>query len=235
MTFNYFRAFYLAKAWTELGLTEVYYREAGFNHSINSWDAIVSWNLNEVYSGFNPYFEMAISGRFATLTNDIKNQSCDSWNKITLWTGEWIMLSLFFDTTSWFDNILSDSWNHENMSWIRDLSLSWTINSELTFAFFTYWTNEYGEYMDTVEVSTGKDLSGFLKNKTVWNDNKWYLTIKNSWENEVEFCISWKWEIPSSDSLITVRGNYGDMEVWLQSVVKKWVPDWALNVLWEWK
>jgi hypothetical protein len=30
MTFNYFRAFYLAKAGTEFGLTEVYNRENGF-------------------------------------------------------------------------------------------------------------------------------------------------------------------------------------------------------------
>ena len=232
-TFNYFRAFYLAKAWTELGLTEVYYREAGFNHSINSWDAIVSWNLNEVYSGFNPYFEIAISGRFATLTNDIKNQSCDSWNKITLWTGEWIMLSLFFDTTSWFDNILSDSWNHENMSWFDKLSLSGNIASELTFAFFTYWTNSDGEYMDNVVVSTWTDLSDFLSKNSIGNGKKWYLTIKNSGSSEVSFCVYNKWDlIPSSDSLITVRWNYGDMEVWIQSVVKKWVPDWALNVLW---
>lgn len=239
-TFNYFRAFYLAKAWTELGLTEVYYREAGFNHSINSWDAIVSWNLNESFSGFNPYFEMTISGSFTTLTNDIKNQSC-SWNKITLWTGEWIMISLFFDTTSWFDNILSDSWNHENMSWIINLSLSWSIESELTFAFFTYkYDNspEVKDYvMNDIVVKTWNNLKSFLNNEVseLINDTyyKKYLTIKNSWNRPVEFCVYKGWElIPSSDSLITVRGNYGDMEVWLQSVVKKWVPDWALNVLW---
>lgn len=232
MTFNYFRAFYLAKAWTELWLTEVYYREAGFNHSINSWDAIISWNLNEVYSGFNPYFEMAISGSFAPLTNDISNQSCDSWNKITLWTGEWIMLSLFFDTTSWFNDILSDSWTIESMSWLNNLSLSGN-SSELTFAFFSYDNNGN---MDDVYVSTWKNLSNFLSEKNIWKNNKWYLTIKNSWTSEVSFCVynNDGSLLPSSDSLITVRGNYGDMEVWLQSIVKKWVPDWALNVLWEW-
>ena len=39
--------------------------------------------------------------------------------------------------------------------------------------------------------------------------------------------------IPYSDSLITVRGNYGDMEVWLQSVVKRQTPSWSMNVLWD--
>ena len=36
MTFNYFRAFYLAKAWTELGLTEVYNRENWFEDEIKN-------------------------------------------------------------------------------------------------------------------------------------------------------------------------------------------------------
>jgi hypothetical protein len=66
-------------------------------------------------------------------------------------------------------------------------------------------------------------------------DGRNYLTIKNSWtENQVvKFCIyrEDKELIPYSDSLITVRGNYWDMEVWLQSVVKKEVPSWSLNVL----
>jgi len=60
MTFNYFRAFYLAKAWTELGLTEVYNRENWFEdeikNEINSdgtvnFDSIIAknflWDENE--------------------------------------------------------------------------------------------------------------------------------------------------------------------------------------------
>ena len=41
MTFNYFRAFYLAKAWTELWLTEVYNSGDGFNHSISGDNLII--------------------------------------------------------------------------------------------------------------------------------------------------------------------------------------------------
>ena len=40
-----------------------------------------------------------------------------------------------------------------------------------------------------------------------------------------------RYKIPYSNFLITVFWYYGDMEVGLQSVVKKWVPDWTLNVL----
>ena len=69
--------------------------------------------------------------------------------------------------------------------------------------------------------------------KLEWKDRK-YLTIKNpgTWNEVAEFCITMSNEpIPYSDSLITVFWHYGDMEVWLQSIVKKWVPDWTLNVL----
>ena len=57
-----------------------------------------------------------------------------------------------------------------------------------------------------------------------------YLTIKNIWSTPVSFCIGNN--IPYSDYLVTVRGNYADMEVWLKSVVKKEIPSWSLDVLW---
>ena len=115
-------------------------------------------------------------------------------------------------------------------------------NGNLTFWLFSYKKDEeWQEYMyNVVVINNQTSLLKFFSDEnvqTIINDNsttKKYLTIKNSWNEEVKFCISMGWaDIPSSDSLITVRGNYGDMEVWIQSVVKKWVPDWALNVLGE--
>ena len=78
-TFNYFRSYYLAKAWTELWLAEVYNREDWFNHEVLSWSDIVSWNLVWNFAGFNPYFDMTISewtdefNIFPLPTNDIKD------------------------------------------------------------------------------------------------------------------------------------------------------------------
>ena len=85
-----------------------------------------------------------------------------------------------------------------------------------------------------VENPENKDLNNFLKKnieKVGWKRR--YLSIKNVWDKEpVSFCIKWDWDIPYSNYIITVRGNYADMEVWLQSVVKKEFPSWSLNVLW---
>lgn len=232
MTFNYFRAFYLAKAWTELWLTEVYNSEDGFNDEVLSGSSIVQDNLVWIYSGFNPYFNMTITWKFLYLTDDIReSDKCDNENKIKLapWAG--IMLSLFSDDTKGLDKILSDNANYKNIITLNDFrELSLNSSSELTFAFFTY--NNAGEMTDIV-VSSWTSLWSFLNGKSINTDEKWYLTIKNSWNQPVEFCIKMNngKYIPYSDSLITVRGNYADMEVGLQSVVKKWVPDWTLNVL----
>ena len=238
MTFNYFRSFYLAKAGTELGLTEVYYREAGFEQTINSWNAIVTENLVWVYSGFNPYFTMNISWNFQYLTDDVRytNNCDDDNNKITLGTWEWIMLSLFRDNTQWIIDSMtgtSDIWdfphaknleidiNPQDWEWNRD-------EQKLTFWLFDYDEN-WDMWSIFVEKIKPNELNKFLENNFKnLKENRKYLTIKNPWTgNEViSFCITTNNNalIPYSDSLITVRANYGDMEVWLQS--------WSLNVLW---
>lgn len=238
MTFNYFRAFYLAKAWTELWLTEVYNSGDGFNHAIPSDDAIVKWNLISAYSGFNPYFNMTISGSFLYLTNDVRESNqCSGGNKIKLSTWAWIMISLFSDETNGISNILSGNKNLRKLEDISDLSLG-TVSNDLTFALFVYSGDvEEIEEMEDIVVETGNNLDSFFNSedvKTLLGNSsiKKYLTIKNSSNDVIEFCIDKHNDlIPYSDSLITVFWHYGDMEVWLQSIVKKWVPDWTLNVI----
>ena len=241
MTFNYFRAFYLAKAWTELWLTEVYYREAWFEDNIGSWDAIVSWNLVWAYSWFNPYFNMNISWKFLNLTKDIRytaNEDCTEDNKITLGSGEWIMLSLFSDDTKWFTKIFGEN------SDITPLNIDGEIKKiEMDYnkSWLTFWLFGYDKDLKSMneniivkKSSNTLTLSKFLSDyisKISW-DRK-YLTIKNSSDKDISFCINMGGKlIPYSNSLITVRGNYWNMEVWLQSIVEKEVPFWAMDVLW---
>ena len=230
MTFNYFRAFYLAKAWTELWLTEVYNSGDGFNHSISGDNLIIQNNLVWIYSGFNPYFNMTITGSFLHLTEDIRKSDECSWNKIKLATWAWIMLSLFSDDNTNLSQILSDSVGNKKLEDFKDLSLEdISSNPKLTFAFFTY----SGDEMTDIVVSTWINLLTFLNDKYIKPGEKWYLTIKNSWDEDVEFCIKMGDNklIPYSNYLVTVFWHYGDMEVGLQSIVKKWVPDWTLNVI----
>lgn len=237
MTFNYFRSFYIAKAWTELGLTEVYHREAGFKDSIKSWNAIITDNLVWIYSGFNPYFDMEIESNFGYLTDDVRYTSeCDNGNKIVLWGWEWIMLSLFKDNTNWIDKILGE-WSNLSSLWNEDIlklkmeKLEWSKN-------FMFWLFSYNDawVMNDIIVKEWNDLRKFLSSYIgSVNWYRRYLTIKNkSLTQDSKFCISMDWMlIPYSNSLVSVKANYGDMEVGLQSVVEKEVPAWSLDVLWE--
>lgn len=247
MTFNYFRAFYLAKAWTELWLTEVYHREAWFEQTINSWSSIVTGNLVWNYTGFNPYFTMNISWNFYHLTDDVRYTNvCSGDNKITLANWEWIVLSLFRDNTSWVESSLTGT-NEINITklgndFIKELEIespTWE-NSNIPDSTLTFWLFDYNNAWDMQNIFVDKlkpeELKSFLSNiKSLYENNRRYLSIKNhlTWGEVVSFCITTndKKLIPYSDSLITVRGNYGDMEVGLQSVVKKQAPSWSLNVL----
>lgn len=241
MTFNYFRAFYIAKAGTELWLTEVYNSGDGFTHSLSGDNPIIQNNLVWIYTGFNPYFSMNITWRFNVLTDDIReSDKCSEGNKIKLATWAGIMLSLFSDDTEGLNNILSDGKHLTILSNYNSLSL-WSSDSELTFALFAYGKDKDNiESMTDIVVHTWNSLSSFFDEDDVkkfinnnTNVEKKYLTIKNSWTEDVEFCITKDGggDVPYSNFLITVFWHYGDMEVGLQSVVKKWVPDWTLNVL----
>lgn len=243
-TFNYFRAYYLAKAWTELWLAEVYNRGDGFNNKIPSDSSIVSWNLLEEYSAFNPYFDTTITWSFIYLTNDVrKSDSCDATddndNRITLWPGEWIMLSLFSDNTTKTKEILS-TWNNENENYTSSFNINnnfYPTQQKIIRAIFSY----KDDTMEYIEVKTWSlnDLISYLwglYHNEYLNDPSYrtYLTIKNSINSQdIKFCIeaTQNKPIPYSNSLITTIWHYGDTEVWIQSIVKKWVPDWTLNVL----
>lgn len=256
-TFNYFRAYYIAKAWTELWLAEVNNRGDGFNNRIESGSSIVSWNLLEEYSAFNPYFDTIITWSFKYITNDARESNeCNTWNTIKLGTGEWIMLSLFYDKTTETKKILSEWTDSNSISPLSkdkikkiELTAPQSNNNpaKLTFAFFTYkeessdWIINY--VMDDIIVKTSQNINNlgqFLNNDAkslIESDSKRkYLTIKNSgtWDEVVEFCITTENSnefIPYSNSLITTIWHYGDTEVGIQSIVKKWVPDWTINVI----
>lgn len=240
MTFNYFRSFYLAKAWTELWLTEVYYSEAGFKHTINSGDAIVTWNLVWNYTWFNPYFSMSITWKFKYITDDIRiSNECSGDNKITLGSWEWIVIPLFHDNKTWsisdiltwttIDDITKvDNGDVQNMKLYEK---AW--GSNLTFWLFSYEDEDPSSMKDIVVKNWDDDLRAFLiHNVNSIGGKRRYLTIMNNDTSDVQFCVYMDDKfIPYSDFLITVHANYWDMEVWIQSIVKKEVPWWGMNVI----
>lgn len=248
MTFNYFRAFYLAKAGTELGLTEVYNRENGFEDeilnnknddgSIEFHDIIKNNFLGEEnkYEWAKPYFDMEIVSVFDNIGDDVRDTCDSSSNQITLeaknsehpWWG--IVISLFKDNTTWFKNILNPEYEGI-VPFGGNLEFSYPSWNNFMFWLFSYDKDWNMNDIIVEKRNSLSELSEFLENnksKISWTRK--YLTIKNIWSTSASFCIKGK-DIPYSHYLIDVRWNYADMEVGLQSIVKKDIPSWSLNVL----
>lgn len=237
MTFNYFRSYYLAKAWTELWLTEVYNRDSWFENHVQSGDAIVTENLVWIYTGFNPYFTMNIQSSFKVLTDDVRF-GCEEWNRIELWAWDGIVIPLFKDATRWTNNILTSiNWNLVGLSTsaIQNIKFKHISPDNTDFIFWYFVFDEY-QNMSSINVKTWTNLHTFIGSLgSNLGGNQKYLTIKNSSDRAVEICVWWEMDqvLPYSDAIVTVQANYADMEVWLQSVVKRQTPSWSMNVLWD--
>ena len=143
------------------------------------------------------------------------------------------MLSLFRDNAKSMSDILNPEFRDVKPltdGEIRTLDF-WNPGWNFKFWIFSYDNNLN---MSGIIVKDWSNLKQFLNFNMISDSNaRRYLTIKNQWSSDVAFCIKWSWNgnIPYYNSLINVRANYWDMEVWLQSIVKKEVPFWALDVL----
>lgn len=239
MTFNYFRSYYLSKAWVELALSEVYSHWDGFDDKISTDDFVENfttsyhWELDEnnsissSFDWFKPRFETTINWNFKYLVNDIRKDNYD-WNEIILWPWAWMIIPLFSDIS---EERIPTTLKFKRFSSFEDLSINSNDNiNDLMLWFFSFNEDWDMENVHVIKKWTN-DLHTFLKNIKLWYFS--YLTIKNSWKDEVKLYIDADWNlIPSSNFLITSRWYYGDMEVWLQSVVNKQIPSWSMNVLW---
>lgn len=242
-TYNYFRAYYLAKAGTEVWLTALNNHEDWFEMSIDTGSAIISSNLlweENKYEWFNPYFTLNLSGRFEQITDDPRIGWCTKDNKIELEAWEWIMLSMFSDDTNWnLNNVIEGISINPKYYWntINDIAFieGNNIGDKLTYWLFVTKVNEnnWDETIEDVVVEKSGLFSILTKAKYYINPGTFriFITIKNTSNSNVSFCLKWRWELISPNSLITSIWHFWDMEVWLQTVIRKKVPSRSLDVL----
>jgi len=99
--FDYFKTYYLGRAWLELALTEVQTRGYGFNFISENGNAIITENF-DYESGLN-YFSYTITGRHLTFQETVQ-------------TGNFLTLPLFYDDTwkykSHFQNL---NWDNQTI------------------------------------------------------------------------------------------------------------------------
>jgi len=253
LTYNYFRAHYIAKAGLELALTEISTRGVGFQKTILSGDAIAIGNFAG-YENREPYFSVEMKAMSNNVWESVKLECDPNSNTYVGWKnldrGDSIVIPLFYDNVNVnasHREILLGKMDHQHILLASDtqrfsLKLSKPDNLFI-FGLFAFSDENLMDFMDMVtrEWRTNQDLSNFLGEKSFLYDGKSfvdyykdafkYLTIVNVGNPNVKVCINSQVKLPIPDTLINVKAHYGDVEVGLRAVFSEPFPSFLQDIV----
>lgn len=140
---SYYKSYYLAKAWLELGLTAIQTRGPWFDYVVNTWDAIIQDNF---FSGYNYSLSLSISWTASLLAPHFwQGSGCE--NPYMLSGGDSIIVPLFRDVTEeTFWSLFTTGIAYQNLA---DLLGKINFLPSITYGDVTYW----------ILVLSGDDLS----------------------------------------------------------------------------
>jgi len=112
---SYYKAYYLSKAWIELGLTAIKYRGIGFEYAIDTWTSIFTDNF---FSGQNFTVTMDISGTAMLLSRQFRQENGSGCQFPYMLTGgDSLIVPLFMEKYSWPVAGMFDSWiQYQNLA-----------------------------------------------------------------------------------------------------------------------
>lgn len=217
---SYYKAYYLSKAWIELGLAAIKNRGIGFEYTVNTWDQIVRENF---FSGHNYSLSMSISGTASLLSKKFRqeeNSGCQFSYQLS--GGDSLVIPLFKDNYVWWvAEIFDPSITYQNLANIfknNQIELMSEFDGNVTFwimilsgnelspngMFFQTWTlkslstfkDQFETYLATID-SLLYPLESQLKSDyekpwLIQNGFTIYLLISNSSFNQKIFCVSIK-------------------------------------------
>ncbi len=240
--YNYYQSYYLAKAGTELALSEIWYRGIWFEQTFFSSGFVVEnfrcgWRCSFAYS-------------LSWMTNVLSQQFWTStWCQTPFVLSKWesFILPLFFDA---FVGPLSEAF----VSPISYANLyEHLLNSTLV-------TSDLYEVTFGMLVLSGWDLAsnwfffqtGSLKTWLPWflsafdgyfrsalwisNLTNTYITpytlyflISNARDQEISFCLQSTQPLPTQQYYIKSQWTYDHQTLWLEALYKQPIPDFLLN------
>jgi hypothetical protein len=217
---KYYKAYYLANSWIEISLTKIANHDFGFEDKISSWSDTINHNF-DCWS--KCFFETKISTRSKYVfdwDNNFIWQDCNDTNKyFQLWTGQWLIIPLFWDWNWNYENELS--WNNANLNYFPNTEFNQVeINRNWNWL-YSYWIFYFDNWEIKTEVniwnSNSQNLSEFYNITTNW---KKYLVIVNIDENNKQkICIkSADEKITGTKTLIQSNGRYLDRIVSLETL-----------------
>jgi len=250
-TYSYYKSYYVAKAWLELSLTEIDNSQVWFSQNVYSGSEINTNNFDCV----DCYFVSHVQWRSSIISNNFwenSNGECNSWNALLLNAWESIVIPMFYDNTSWFLKILSDSfdflmlsnyrnnlklhvvwWNHPLLNiWV--VFQSWSIDWDVSWKYlYMKWINAWVDFFSRYF----NDFDSYSDYREVWNKKYFpYIVVSNPNKYSVQFCVDawgtqdkvYAW--PTTKYYITSRWEYMGKAVWLQAVYTQPVPSFLINL-----
>jgi hypothetical protein len=216
---KYYKAYYMANSWIEISLTKISNHDFGFEDTINSWSNTIKQNF-ECWD--KCFFETKITTRSNYIfdwDNDFIWQDCTDWESFELWTWQWLIIPLFWDSNWNNENVLS--WTNTNLNYFPNTELDqveikrdWSWLYSYGIFYFNNWE------METL-VKTGnaslQALGCFTTIPELW---KKYIVIVNIDPGQKQnFCIeSVNQKITGTKTLVQSDGIYLDRIVHLETL-----------------
>lgn len=213
---SYYKAYYLSKAWIELGLTTIQHRGIWFAYVVDTGSAII---LENFLTGATYSLSTTISGTASLLSKKFRQEHTGCDFPYVLSGGESLILPLFRDITSWpIANLFDTGMKYENLATIfknNQIRFDSEFDWETTFGmlilsgdelsqngmFFKKWTlrwlstfkDEFENYLGTLD-SVQYPLESQLKNnyEKSWlidNGFRMFLLVSNSSSTSQSFCV----------------------------------------------
>ncbi len=243
---NYYKSYYLAKWWNEIGLSLLQIRWEWYSIKINENDDLVKDNINA-----STKFWIEIIWKNSLLSDwHPKTNSCT--NKINISWGESLILPLFIDEPN--NNInehFSEQKYYSNKSYIlkdikiRDLETTqniwiWIILSssgtikESGIFFETeifWWENFFEDFNVKAHNLFREDNDPSIRNRQYDNDLQNYLIIANKNDTQLEFCLQIPWDnnLPLPKTYISSFWYSNWKKISLESIYKLPIPSYLID------
>jgi len=255
---SYYKAYYLSKAWIELGLTTLHHRGVGFEYAIATWDAIIRENF---FSGQKYSLFLHMSGTASFLSKKFwQGSGCTS--PYSLSGGESLIVPLFRDKYTWpvagmfatgivYQN-LADIFKNEKIQiqtisspdavtfWLLILSgedlyenwvffQSWSLTTNSLIAF----KNAFESYMVGIDQNFA---NRYWLPRLIENGFKIYFMISNTAPIEQSFCLQTVsnqlesvYVLPTDTFFLQSQASFGNQHVALDASYAQPIPGFLFN------
>ena len=251
-TYSYHKSYYIAKAWLELALVEIDNSAMWFSHEIESGDLI-----NDNFECVWCHFTSNIQWRSKIISNNFwESDKCTDENALILQQWQSMMIPMFYDASSGFNEIFSGEdfiellWSKRN-----DLGLSCKRNCDNNklniWVIFQVWSLSWDIsweylYMTGISAEENNIFKNYFDNfgKIYSSNDVWrtqtntiyypYIIISNPNNDNISFCITDSNEgngneWPTTKYFISSLWEYMWKTVWLQAIYAQPIPSFFIN------